>query len=402
MATTTSLDATGVHRDDDDDDVGGGSFLTSLSLEEPALDFQDGDERRDEVDAFLSHQAKRREELAGYVTKVTTTKSGDAVAEEPLVRFPGNFGETVASMVRKSVSKKRDFLKDLRELSERQIVSADKPWETDAKITSGLDKIKKLDDKLKGVEEKLKILAGELSTTKSSSSSGSPNKSSVVSKRKAAFMKDAKLRRVLGPVSGQPGEAGPALEGALKRNAELAHLGTSAGRWFTLSEEDEKLVAEVLGRDDEDEEDPYESVLGAFDENEGADLDGGESQASFKSERLTEIDRMLEEMHGSLPATPSALSLASSQVTTTSSPDSVISPNSKRSYVREAREVRALLRLERDIDAKIANLRQSELVMVPKEEIDLLLQNYYATSASAPQEEDEEEDKGEGDGATGQ
>ena len=161
-------------------------------------------------------------------------------------------------------------------------------------------------------------------------------------------------------------------------------------------------MAEVLGRDDEDEEDPYESVLGAFDENEGADLDGGESQASFKSERLTEIDRMLEEMHGSLPATPSALSLASSQVTTTSSPDSVISPNSKRSYVREAREVRALLRLERDIDAKIANLRQSELVMVPKEEIDLLLQNYYATSASAPQEEDEEEDKGEGDGATGQ
>ena len=158
----------------------------------------------------------------------------------------------------------------------------------------------------------------------------------------------------------------------------------------------------VLGRDDEDAEDPYESVLGAFDENEGADLDGGESQASFKSERLTEIDRMLEEMHGSLPATPSALSLASSQVTTTSSPDSVISPNSKRSYVREAREVRALLRLERDIDAKIANLRQSELVMVPKEEIDLLLQNYYATSASAPQEEDEEEDKGEGDGATGQ
>ncbi|UPR04759.1 hypothetical protein HOP50_18g81040 [Chloropicon primus] len=345
----------------------------------------------------MEEQRKRREELAGYVNKVQEDARsllgnhdrGEAGREESLV-------QTIASMVKTNVKNKRNFLKDLQEYSSRKAGLAEegeKPWEADEKINTGLDKIKKLDDKLKGVEDKLKILSAELSASGSGSAGeGSSEGTAAVAKHKSNFMKARQLKRVLGPVSERTD-----LTAHEKRNAAAVALGTDAGRWFTLSEEDEKLVEEVLSRDDDDfenEEDPYQDVflgtdlLGPEEDQEGGATSSPSPSLSGAAGRMAEIDRKLEEYSqcGSVPPTPK-MSLSSLSLPSSSSPDSVISPNSKKqSYVQEAREVRALLRMERDLDAKIAHLRQSELVLVPREEIDMLLLNLYNTSAPAGEE----------------
>ena len=63
----------------EEEEEGGGAFLTSVSLDEPALDYesatgpepsQDGTKDKDEVTVFLEAQAKRRRELQGYVASV--------------------------------------------------------------------------------------------------------------------------------------------------------------------------------------------------------------------------------------------------------------------------------------------------------------------------------------------
>ena len=112
--------------------------------------------------------------------------------------------------------------------------------------------------------------------------------------------------------------------------------------------------------------------------------------SSLSSKRMLEIDSKLEEYSqaGSIPPTPSSSSLQGIHLGEdgkgSTSPDSVISHRSvtstTSSVVREARELKQLFRMERDIDAKIAQLRQSELALVPREAIELLLQNYYNTS----------------------
>ena len=66
----------------EEEEEGGGAFLTSVSLDEPALDYttetqcatgpepsEDGTDK-DEVLVFLEAQAKRRRELQGYVASV--------------------------------------------------------------------------------------------------------------------------------------------------------------------------------------------------------------------------------------------------------------------------------------------------------------------------------------------
>ena len=249
--------------------------MTSVSLDEPALDYttetqcatgpepsEDGTDK-DEVLVFLEAQAKRRRELQGYVASVR-----DQGGASGAVAVPSDFAERVATMVRTSVGKKRDFLKELRGLGERHLADqGEKEWEKDAKISSGLDKIKRLDDQLNKVEGKLKILSGELSATLSASSGGSsggeknlaPEGSAALQRHKSNFLKDAKLKRVLGPVKDRDD-----LQEHEKRNAEMASLGTQAGRWFTLSEEEAAMVAEVLARDDdafEGEGDPYREAL---------------------------------------------------------------------------------------------------------------------------------------------
>lgn len=376
----------------EEEEEGGGAFLTSVSLDEPALDYttetqcatgpepsEDGTDK-DEVLVFLEAQAKRRRELQGYVASVR-----DQGGASGAVAVPSDFADRVATMVRTSVGKKRDFLKELRGLGERHLADqGEKEWEKDAKISSGLDKIKRLDDQLNKVEGKLKILSGELSATLSASSGGSsggeknlaPEGSAALQRHKSNFLKDAKLKRVLGPVKDRDD-----LQEHEKRNAEMASLGTQAGRWFTLSEEEAAMVAEVLARDDdafEGEGDPYREALRWMGEGEE-----GEGEAQSEG-RLAEIDRKLEELsqRGGLPAVPSA-SLAS-LAPEPSSPDSVISTAS--TYVQEAREARELLRLERDLDAKIADLRQSELVLAPKSEIEALLKQYCGTGGDLREE----------------
>ena len=425
----------------DEDEEVSGAFLTSLSLQEPELDLDpvvlgapegEGDEE-DEVAQFLSSQGRRRRELEGYVSQVQS---------RPHVSFPTDFLDTVQTLVATNVAKKTDFLRDLQKLSSRltkdhgsgvlgqdKDKDGDRPWETDAKIDAGLDKIKKLDEKLNSVEAKLKILAEEMSLqdassksnkgsrrskTKSSSSEnegiekggkdeGGPT-NSTVARHKRRFLEDTKLQRVL---------RGEGLSGHMKRNAELLE----GSRFFTLTEEDAKLVEEVMARSEDtmDEEDPYSAVLMPFANEEEEEQDGngngnangngnggeGEgklssedsslsSMSSLSSKRMLEIDSKLEEYSqaGSMPPTPSSSSLQGIHLGEdgkgSTSPDSVISHRSvtstTSSVVREARELKQLFRMERDIDAKIAQLRQSELALVPREAIELLLQNYYNTS----------------------
>ena len=288
----------------EEEEEGGGAFLTSVSLDEPALDYttetqcatgpepsEDGTDK-DEVLVFLEAQAKRRRELQGYVASVR-----DQGGASGAVAVPSDFADRVATMVRTSVGKKRDFLKELRGLGERHLADqGEKEWEKDAKISSGLDKIKRLDDQLNKVEGKLKILSGELSATLSASSGGSsggeknlaPEGSAALQRHKSNFLKDAKLKRVLGPVKDRDD-----LQEHEKRNAEMASLGTQAGRWFTLSEEEAAMVAEVLARDDdafEGEGDPYREALRWMGEGEE-----GEGEAQSEG-RLAEIDRKLEEL----------------------------------------------------------------------------------------------------------
>ncbi len=214
-------------------------------------------------------------------------------------------------------------------------------------------------------------------------------------------MKDARLQRVLSKDLDHLSEH-------MKRNASLG----PSSRYFSLTEEDAALVAAVMAKSEaaEEEEDPYSGVLGlldAFEDDEASEGEGSPAKSvmslseegSAVSRRLEEIDRKLDEysLAGSVPSTPRALLSAQASAASSAgllprlSPDSVISGSAKGrarkgaggdrdKHLREARELKALLRMERDIDAKITQLRQSELELVPREEIDLLLQNLYTTS----------------------
>ena len=125
----------------EEEEEGGGAFLTSVSLDEPALDYttetqcatgpepsEDGTDK-DEVLVFLEAQAKRRRELQGYVASVR-----DQGGASGAVAVPSDFADRVATMVRTSVGKKRDFLKELRGLGERHLADQGEKEETSHKL----------------------------------------------------------------------------------------------------------------------------------------------------------------------------------------------------------------------------------------------------------------------------
>ena len=413
-----------------------GAFLTSVSLEEPVLDHDlsaheiddehdpsvapedAGADLGDALRDMLSDQEARRRELEAYVARIQAqTDATDASLGSLLVPFPDDFLARVQNLVRSSIDEKHVFLADLKNLAEsgdgaEGSSAGVSNVEGDPRVVKGLARIRELDEELRRVQRKARLLArGEDGPTPSASSAPSPSPSDLsgsasslrLGDEKAAFLRREKLKRVL---------AGEGLTAHMQRNATLG----PGARFYTLTEEEDALVSEVMGRSEaqEDENDPYAAILDPLglgwdpasagaspqrgERKEGtlaeAEVDVGDAapiEHAVRAARLAEIDRRL-----SAYATDGGPSAAASRLATprplmspafAPSPAPSIAPslgaasNAEGSATKSpqqctpdpARELRLLFRAERDVDAELCRLRQSELLPVPSEAIAGLL-----------------------------